>query len=545
MSTLFPSIQTFYSRELASSPPIGNNSEPYHLNTGDGFTSSEIDAVIDPQSRPWQPPRSYKACSIALLQGGANNYQISGRIVNFSTFSASSPGHISYFTLVVSDGTAIIVVRKPHIPGFMACLPNSTHLLTIHTSQVKLYYSSSSSYQFLLGQRVTIWATYIAEKTSAIDPIPFCFSTTTIHPGINRATNIYFHTDPVGSEDDRMLRLPIEADISHFNGLPDLFTLNVFISSGHDLGTGRILVCVRSVGPRRLIHSKKQQVPLNLIEVGIFDDTASCILKLWGDKIASAKTWVPNKTILLISKPTCRIPAHSNPRQSTVYPEVGIGYNSIVDVDPDFAEANWLRGKVQDMSKKGTVHIPFPSQAWDITHAMKGPGRILFTLGEIEDQVRQLDTKSDFTGKINVIIREIKLMEYWRKGKLCCTECCGIPLYSNKPIVSCKNCNVQRGLFLNSRIIGTMIDESGTLASSKLVWNDDAWTQLFFGNKLEEELCNEGFGIDLIEKSWEDITVLDTNTLRGLEDQLIYSRVTLTFGWSSDLERLCILGVEW
>ncbi|KAI1501417.1 hypothetical protein F5X99DRAFT_409007 [Biscogniauxia marginata] len=481
MNAHFPSIQAFYSREVPSSSRNGND-PAISTETGDGFTSSEIEAVIDPRSHTWEPTRLYEACSIALLQGGAHNYQISGRLVNFSTIVASSLGHASYSFLVVTDGSAAIAI--------------------------KLYYPNASDYHLLLGQRITAWTTYISESGNAeIGPIPFCFSATTIYPGRNGATNIVFHTDTPGSENDRSLRRPLEVDPGQYDCLPALMTLKAFISSGYDLGEGKILVCVRSIGPRRTVRSKKQQSTLDLVEVGIFDDTANCILKLWEDKVASAKTWLPNKTVLLISKPTSRIPDRPN-HQGEYYPEIGIGYNSMVDVDPDFPEANWLREKVQEMSKRESVHTPFPAPTWDIDRAINGPGRILFTLGEVEDQVRNKDSKPDFTAV-------------------------------------CKNCRIQRELSLNPRIIGSMIDESGTMARSKLVWNYDAWTRLFFPSMPEEGSSYKEGMHNLIEQSWEDITSLDTNSLRDMEGQLLYSRVTLTFGWSSGLGRICILGVEW
>jgi hypothetical protein len=49
----------------------------------------------------------------------------------------------------------------------------------------------------------------------------------------------------------------------------------------------------------------------------------------------------------------------------------------------------------------------------------------------------------------------------------------------------------------------------------------------------------------LVEKSWQDIAAINTDLLRDMEAQLLYSRVTLTFGWSIELGRLCILDVEW
>ncbi|KAI0016178.1 hypothetical protein F4780DRAFT_783465 [Xylariomycetidae sp. FL0641] len=170
---------------------------------------------------------------------------------------------------------------------------------------------------------------------------------------------------------------------------------------------------------------------------------------------------------------------------------------------------------------------------------MDGPGRTLFTVAEIEEQVRHPGPVADFTGKLHVIILEMGLMEHWRKGSTCCVECCGIPLYGNKPTAACQNCGTQRDLALNPHIVKTLIDESGTVAGGELAWTASAWTQLFFGNSEPAEEPN------LIDQSWEDITALDNNSLREMEEQLTYSRVTITFGWSSALRRLCILGVEW
>lgn len=91
-----------------------------------------------------------------------------------------------------------------------------------------------------------------------------------------------------------------------------------------------------------------------------------------------------------------------------------------------------------------------------------------------------------------------------------------------------------------------MVDESGMVAGRRLVWHDDAWTQLFFPKSIANEApAEDDQEVDLVEQSWEELTLLDTNGIRYIEEQLLYSRVTLTFGWSSELERVCILGVEW
>ncbi|OTA70175.1 hypothetical protein K449DRAFT_441590 [Hypoxylon sp. EC38] len=508
MSVLFPSIQSFYSREVPQSSQDGN-AEPSNVQKpGDGFTSSEVEVVLNPLSHPWKPPRNYEACLISLLQAGPHNYQISGRIVNFAHDSRNQGFHF----LVVTDGTGAIAV--------------------------KLYYVNATDYQLLFGQRVTIWTTFIGESSgTGSGNIPFCASTTALYPGRNGATHIIIQSDVPDSDGYHILRRPLECNSKEYEYLPALMTLKAFLSTGYDLGEGKILVCVRSIGPRRSVQSKKYQNTLDMVDVGIFDDTATSVLKLWEDKVPSAKSWVPNQTILLISKPTFNLRGTS--------PEVGIGYSSMVDVDPEFPDANWLRNKVKSMAKKQNIYIPFPSDAWDIELAINGPGRTLFTIADVEEQVRHPELTIDFTGKLNVIIVDMKLMEHWRKGTLCCFECCGIPLYANKPVATCKNCESRQDLALNPRIIGSIVDESGVIIGSKLVWCDDAWAQLLFGGTMGEKQREDDSEINLIEESWEDIIALGNDGLRDIEELLLYSRITLTFGWSSKLERLCVLGVEW
>lgn len=95
---------------------------------------------------------------------------------------------------------------------------------------------------------------------------------------------------------------------------------------------------------------------------------------------------------------------------------------------------------------------------------------------------------------------------------------------------------------MNPRVLKTFVDESGCLAGSELVWSEDAWTQLLLpdmgGNAKGEE------GTPPTD-SWHQILELKTSELRDYEEQLLYSRVTLTFGWSASIHRLCVLGVEW
>lgn len=283
--------------------------------------------------------------------------------------------------------------------------------------QVKLYFIKASDFQPLLGQRVTFWTTYISEASAGdIGYIPFCSSATKLYPGRNGASFIILHTDSPGSDGDRIMRCPLECNLKENDYLPGLMILKAFLATGYDMGEGKVLVCVRSIGPRRTVQSKKDKRNLDMVEVGVFDDSETCLLKLWEDKVASAKHWHPNQTILLISKPT---------RKSWgTAPELGIGPNSMIDVDPQFPDADWLRNKAKTMMKRESVYIPFPPTTWDVDLAIHGPGRTLYTIADVEDQVRhsEPEVEVDFTGKLNVIIVEMKLMEHRRKSTTYCLE---------------------------------------------------------------------------------------------------------------------------
>ncbi len=415
MISRFPSIQSFYSREVASE---GGGSSANPVKSGDGFTAAEVEAAVNPLSRPFRPSRHYDVCPIAELQTGMHNYEITGRLVNFSSPLGSHGAQASaegYYFLVISDGTAAIAVSSTRAPTTAIITPAFTVFSCCF--QIKMY-CNSCEYQPLLGQRITVWATAISAGNQAeIGHIPFCSIATTIYLGRNGATHIEFHVDEAGSAEDNSLHCPLELNCKRQDHLPGLMTLKSFLSGGYELGTGKILVCVRSVGPRRSVASKKREASLSLIEVGIYDDTAHCVLKLWQEKIPSAKSWVPNQTVLLVSQPSCSLNDGANR-----HAEIGIGYSSMVDINPDYPEARWLRKKIQEMAKRESVIIPYPGDNWDLQLAIHGPNRTLYTLAELEDQVRNQDPVTNFTGKLSVLVLEMNLMDHWRKATTYCTE---------------------------------------------------------------------------------------------------------------------------
>jgi hypothetical protein len=265
---------------------------------------------------------------------------------------------------------------------------------------------------------VTIWATYIAAVNKAgIGHIPYCVNGTSIHPGRNGATHIVFHRDDPGSVEDAMLRTPLELPGEVGKEISRLMSLLAFLNSGFDLPDAKIMVCVKSVGPRKTIQQNKQREPLHLIEVGVFDETASCTLALWEDKIDSAKAWIPTHTTLLISSPFIRSRGTSSCGVDGSV-QIGIGYSSTIDVDPDIPPARWLKRKVQAMCRRASTQAPFPADMWDVDLAMYGPVRTLHTIAEMEEHARDPETGAKFTGKLSLIIFEVNLLEQRRRGTM-------------------------------------------------------------------------------------------------------------------------------
>lgn len=113
----------------------------------------------------------------------------------------------------------------------------------------------------------------------------------------------------------------------------------------------------------------------------------------------------------------------------------------------------------------------------------------------------------------------------------------------------------ERTLVLNPRVMGILVDETGCIAQGKLVWSEEAWGELFFPVDVSTAVAASVVGeadspADITRpppssSKWMDILQMDTARLQLLEEQMLYARFTLTFGWSPFVERLCVLGVEW
>lgn len=244
-----------------------------------------------------------------------------------------------------------------------------------------------------------------------------------VHPGPASQSCIKFHQDGSNPEETGLCRVPLESDIgSPSSQMPGLISLKAFMKgaqtqerNGDDTLT-RVLVCVSSVGPRKAIKTNNNKSDtVDLVEVHVCDETDHCVLKLWSDQIVSARTWTAGHTILLITNPKFY------PRKRNLNPGLGVALNSIVDVDPDFPDAYWLRRMAEARTKREPVYIPFPDGAWDIEDAIKGPSRVLYTLADVDERVRE-DPNIVFTGKLNVLILGTSICESQRQNRLCCFE---------------------------------------------------------------------------------------------------------------------------
>ncbi|KAF9882057.1 hypothetical protein CkaCkLH20_00093 [Colletotrichum karsti] len=509
------SIQAFYKKEVLPTPAAAACSPTKrHAAQDDGFTQAEVDAGNNPLDRQWNPSEKYHDILIDNIQPGPALVCFTGRIVNYAPAFLDSknvysrPAH----QLVVKDDTGAITVKLVPIG-----IPVS---------------------YLVIGQLVTIWASWAgAAASSHHGSIPFVTMYTPINPA-DVGTKQFIQFIPDTPDTQNLYRVPLEHELDEEKPrkpLPGLMTLGQYLKTGHDTRGSRIIVCVKSIGSRKRIPVQDGTREAELLEVT-------------EDKANSARLWKPNETILLFTNPKFVAPRDTKPYPTP--PGIGLSYNTLVDVDPAFPDGDWLRQWVKGRVKKESVYIPFPQDVWDVEDAVHGPIRPLFTLAEVDDFART-DPATDFTGKLSLTILGIDLLGHYRRKMLCCVECCGVPLYANHPSATCKNCMKERSLVLNPRVMGVLVDETGCIAQGKLVWSEQAWGELFFPAAASDTGVEGGLETSphpyppSSPAPWTGILALDTSGLRTLEEQMLYSRFTLTFGWSPFVERLCVLGVEW
>ncbi len=149
--------------------------------------------------------------------------------------------------------------------------------------------------------------------------------------------------------------------------LDGLITLKNFMDGGHEVASGKVLVCVKSIGGRKkckrtLLWTQNQVAdykevttkkgnPAEKVDVKVSDDTSEATLTLWGRVAASANLWKASDTILLLSNPGFK---------DDTKPTLSINTETHIDVDPHMSDAYWLRGFAQRLTKREHVNQPFP-----------------------------------------------------------------------------------------------------------------------------------------------------------------------------------------
>jgi len=239
-------------------------------------------------------------------------------------------------------------------------------------SQAKLYFINKP-YPLKLGLLFTIWTPYIGTvvKTKTFI-IPNAPNTTSIFPGREGSVHIVIHEN---SDKDKTCRVPL--GYNKGQTLPGLMTLKSFIDGGYEIKDTKVLGCVKSIGPIKKITNKKGIIN-DLTEVTIFDDTAEIILKLWGMYRFSASEWTPSRTILLLSNPTFRLEHRGGC-------SLGVSHATMLDLDPDFPDADWLRKYAVNLHKWESVDQRLPPYIWDVGHDISGTKGILFTIADVDE----------------------------------------------------------------------------------------------------------------------------------------------------------------
>jgi hypothetical protein len=220
--------------------------------------------------------------------------------------------------------------------------------------------------------------------------------------------------------------------------LPGLMTLKSFIEGGHEVGNCKVLLYVKSIGRKKNITSKKSGQAMELLEVTLMDDTGEIVLKLWRELAASAKVWEAGKTILLFSSPVLKDELWR--RKATL----AVGSKTMVDVEPSFQDAEWLRKWARNLKRRECVKQDIPEDVWDVESAEGGVLRVLFTLADVDDLYFPLprpstgffrhkylltgfcsvrdDPRKVFTGFLSLIIIDLHMVITRQRNMLMVTE---------------------------------------------------------------------------------------------------------------------------
>ncbi|KAF2023549.1 hypothetical protein EK21DRAFT_80638 [Setomelanomma holmii] len=472
------SIQSFF-----TSSPTKNS---------DGFTAEEVQAALHPggasASTPWIPTLDYEETDIGTLEPGPRNLTVMGRIVNYYNVAKPSKQHKAaqgYLKILLADNTGVLTVR--------------------------LWYANTI-YKIRLGRLVTVWTVHVSNSSEYNNLAPNNAPLfTSMFPEGERNCHFMVHeSSDVGTQFKR----PFNCKDSR--ALMGLMTLKSFTDGGYDVDEVKLLVCVKSIGARKKFINRNSTTS-ELLSLGIFDDTADASLTLYGVLCDSASSFTPSKTVLLISNPGWRIEKSA---------KLTLNANSRADIDPDMSDARRLRTLAQRLTKKEHVNPPFPDI--NVSHFDSAPIRALHTLADIDDFART-NPREKLIGYISVVLTGLNIVGPFKRNMLMGNECgrCGIPVFANRVRAECKQCEGVVELRINPRILGPIIDETGQIATGKLILSDHAWEQL-------------------LGRSAAQLVETQVDVLKYLEQRLLLLRVTMGFALclEDEIGRLAVWSVR-
>ena len=161
--------------------------------------------------------------------------------------------------------------------------------------------------------------------------------------------------DQTDEENARLCRIPLgyHPGLKHLRGIKSLNEL----MAGPDIKEGQVLravVAVKSIGPRRRISFKKDEVErvAFTVEVIVRDLTDEATISLWDYAAGSVRNWKAGETILLLSKPDMK--GDGGRKRITIGPTTGL------EVNPNIHLAIELRNWAKTKSMEEGVNMPFP-----------------------------------------------------------------------------------------------------------------------------------------------------------------------------------------
>ncbi|KAK5115362.1 hypothetical protein LTR62_001562 [Meristemomyces frigidus] len=391
-------------------PPTPNSSPVKHkLSTnsldsvvGDGFTTEEITAALQPKPiEPWHPSIDYEESDICDLSPGPKAVTFMGRVCNIFDVAntpktpRSAKGCVK---LCIKDDTAAITLR--------------------------LWYASAVP-ELRLGSLVSVWTNHISNGENGSLSSTTAPLFVSLFPERDRSCHLMHHEN---SDDGTLCKRPL----GHRTGQPlsNLMTLRNFIDGGSDVVGARIIVVVKSIGPKKKITRKDESVVEN-VNIHVQDDTAEATLGLWAtaansplsrtssdttinpEAVATKQGWKPGETVLLLQSPNCKLSraVYLSPSTST-----------LLDLNPSLPDTTYLRQYSQHTLSRSLLNPAFPTGVLDLHALVSSPVRCLYTLAELDELARSAPQEV-FQGFLSVLVTQLGLQECLQRGRLFCGEC--------------------------------------------------------------------------------------------------------------------------